>query len=367
MSRYGFLSITALSLAFLLPAPLTAQWSAHWYAPHYLSSADDAINKVQFMSAHFAPTKTIGYTLTHLDVNKLGINLTFSHAEMTDKVTSVVYAHINHFNIVDYSREYPYPSPWCVETEEKQRENGAICVPTVQDAHDLVDALATLALVSGRDSLLSPGLEVKPVPAKELDKHPERSGLRVTSVETESPPARAGIKDDDIISSVNGKPCTGLDVFNSAFMEAIRKAPDGGVVHVEVLHRGQLMPFDMHYPYMVLDPAAVQRIKHGGEAPAQNNAPPASVHFGIQVRPVIQDDMAPLALTKAQGLVVVSVENGGLADTMGVLAGDVILQLNGADVGDMQQFVQTVRSGVARTFRVWRKGKTVDLTVPQSL
>lgn len=108
-------------------------------------------------------------------------------------------------------------------------------------------------------------------------------------------------------------------------------------------------------------------LKAGSTESRNAAAPPASVHFGFQVRPVIADDMAPLALTKAQGLVVTSVENGSLADTMGILAGDVILQLNGADVGDMQQFVQTVRGGAAKTFRVWRKGQTVDLTVPQSL
>jgi len=72
-------------------------------------------------------------------------------------------------------------------------------------------------------------------------------------------------------------------------------------------------------------------------------------------------------LAKAQGLVVVSVENGSLADTMGLLAGDVILQLNGADVRDMQHFVQTIRSGSATSFRVWRKGQTVELTVPMSM
>jgi serine protease Do len=72
-------------------------------------------------------------------------------------------------------------------------------------------------------------------------------------------------------------------------------------------------------------------------------------------------------LTKAQGLVVVGVENGSLADTMGILAGDVILQVNGADVGDVQQFAQTVRSGAAKTFRVWRKGQTVELAVPVSM
>jgi S1-C subfamily serine protease len=52
---------------------------------------------------------------------------------------------------------------------------------------------------------------------------------------------------------------------------------------------------------------------------------------------------------------------------MGILAGDVILQLNGADVGNMQQFVQTIRSGAATSFRVWRKGQTVELAVPMSM
>jgi S1-C subfamily serine protease len=52
---------------------------------------------------------------------------------------------------------------------------------------------------------------------------------------------------------------------------------------------------------------------------------------------------------------------------MGILAGDVILQVNGADVSDMPQFVQTIHSGAAKTFRVWRKGQTVELTVPVSM
>ena len=96
-------------------------------------------------------------------------------------------------------------------------------------------------------------------------------------------------------------------------------------------------------------------------------APPAEVHFGFQIRPVIEDDIEPLALTNTQGLVVVSVEDGSLADTMGILAGDVILQVNGAEVGDMQHISQLIHSGAVTTFNVRRKGKTLLLTVPQSM
>jgi S1-C subfamily serine protease len=51
---------------------------------------------------------------------------------------------------------------------------------------------------------------------------------------------------------------------------------------------------------------------------------------------------------------------------MGILAGDVILQVNGAEAGDMQHFSQLIHSGPVSTFRVWRKGQTVELTVPQN-
>ena len=90
-------------------------------------------------------------------------------------------------------------------------------------------------------------------------------------------------------------------------------------------------------------------------------------HFGFQVRPVIQNDMVRLALTKEQGIFVVSVEKGSMADITGILAGDVILQVNGADVGDMQHLSQLIHSGAIKTFIVRRKGKKLLLTVPQSM
>jgi S1-C subfamily serine protease len=148
-------------------------------------------------------------------------------------------------------------------------------------------------------------------------------------------------------------------------------------MHVEVLRKGQPLAFDLHYPNR--DAAGAQSSQQSaGSArhpvgsviglPSDTQAaPPAAVHFGFQVRPVIHDDIVPLALTNAQGLVVVSVENGGLADTMGILAGDVILKVNGADVGDLSHFKQLIHSDTVTIFNVWRKGKTLELTVPQSM
>jgi len=208
---------------------------------------------------------------------------------------------------------------------------------------------------------------------KEQRKHPGQTGCLVREVDADGPAEKADVMEDDIVHTVNGQECS-QQAFGAAVFEAITK-PQGGVVHAEMLRKNGPLTVDLRFPHLEA-PAA--QLRQQVANPAQQNAatpsvapapaaPPTGVHFGFQVRSVIQDDMVPLALTKTQGLVVVSVEKSGLADAMGILAGDVILAMNGAEVSDMQQFSQTIRSGAASSFRVWRKGKSLELTVVQSM
>jgi serine protease Do len=218
---------------------------------------------------------------------------------------------------------------------------------------------------------MSFSMSLGPMTDKEQKKHQGQTGCLIREVDADGPAEQAGVQENDVVHTVNGQACT-QQAFGAAVFEVISK-PQGGVVRAEILRKSGPVTVDLRFPHLEVPAAQLrQQVANPGqqnaaEPSAAPAAPPSGVHFGIQVRPVIADDRSPLQLTKAQGLVVVGVENGGLADTMGILAGDVILQLNGADVSDMQQFVQTVRSGAAKTFRVWRKGQTVDLTVPMSM
>jgi S1-C subfamily serine protease len=417
MSRYGVIFTAVVCGVLALPVSLLARdyttWALYnprWYQPHYLPSVDEASNRLQFISPHFAPVTaneelTTGYSLQRVDVNRLGINLSFTKSGVVQDsqyfwswwggyvapvttsytdgiVTSIVYADVAYFELYHNGRSTEVVSAhganWCVDYVSRGAQRGnAFCVASEADAHGIIDALATLVVASGQNLDFFPGMIMKPVPEKETLNHPELAGMQVKDMVWDSPPDMAGIKKGDIIRSINGKPCTEEKAFTDLFNAAVREKPEGGIVHVEVLHKGNSRTVDLHY----LNPdanLAQLRQQSAGSArhpvgsvipvPEVNPAAPSSgVHFGLQVRPVIQDDRTPLALTKAQGIVVVSIENGSLADITGILAGDVILQVNGADVGDLQQFVQTVHSGAAKTFRVWRKGQTLELTVPLSM
>jgi hypothetical protein len=379
----------------------------HWYQPQYLPSVEEASNRLQFLSPHFAPVTTegedltTGYSLQRVDVNKLGINLSFtksgvntssqyywswwggyvaptSTAFTDDIVVSVVYSNVSYFEIFNNERAVGFPATWCVDyIHRSSGGNSTICVPSEADAHALIDALGTLVAASGQSLDISPGVTVRLMTDKELRKHPERAGVEVSRMDTDGPPAQAGIRDGDILRSINGQPCIGQEFFR-VFNEAVRTTPQGGDLHVEILRKNNPMAYDLHYPNPETGVAA---LRQQGTAPSARHpvgtviqipgaaqaAPPSGVHFGFEVRPVKEEDVAIFGLAKARGMVVMNVTKGGLADTMGFLAGDVILEVNNSEIGDMDLFVQFVSSGAIKSFRVRRKGQALELTVPQSL
>jgi serine protease Do len=256
----------------------------------------------------------------------------------------------------------------------KEAGNSIICVSSEDTAHQVADALATLAVAYGKNLNMSFSMSLGAMTDKEQRKHQGQTGCLVREVDADGPAEKAGVQEDDVIHTVNGQTCS-QQAFGAAVFEAITN-PQGGVVHVEILRKSGPLTVDLRYPHPEIPAAqlrqqvanlAQQNAASPSAAAPAPAAPPAGVHFGFNIRPVIADDMTPLMLTKAQGFVVVGVENGGLADTMGILPGDVILAVNGTDVGNMQQFVQTIRSGAATSFHIWRKGQTVELTVPMSM
>ncbi len=387
---------------------LGAESNVYWYQPHYLTSVDEASNRLQFLSPHFAPMEplgtsgnyfvTTGYSVARIDVNKLGINVSFTKSGFVqgtkyywgwwgglydmptstpykdDIVTSVIYADIRFFRIVDYSNLKKYPAPWCVVPVSRGApRNDFLCVTSKADAQGLIDAIATLVQGSGGALTTGYGMTVELIPDKELQRHPEQGGLLVKNVDLEGPPAQAGIKANDIIHAINGQPSPARSDLDAAVNGADSGRLIDRTAHVEILRQGKTLAFDLLYPgpNASLGPLQKTLAEAAKNTPAPTGgtaaAPSSGFRLGIQVRAVTAADAATLNLPEAKGIFIINVEKSGMADLMRMLSGDVILEVNGSEINDVPFFIQFVRSGAARSFRVWRNGKVIELAVPQSL
>ncbi len=367
-----------------------------------MAKVDDASNRLQFMGPHFVPGDELGFiaddkttfVLDRMSENNLGINLFFTETGIEeksngllsltttsvpykkDRIISIVFADIEAYEIL-INTFRSNATPWCIiPVGGNKAEQNVLCVATQKDAEQVVDALVTLAVANGNNPHVPYGMKLEPMPEKETQKHPELSGFRAENLDTDGPAAQAGIRDEDILHTVDGKPCK-RENLSAAVTEATAK-PNGGAIHLEIVRRGKPSMLDVNYPHWTMgDVAALrQQVTNPAQAgPAVTGPAPAvgasggrsSFHLGVNVRAVADADLATVGLPKAMGLLVTKVEKGSIAEDIDLEVGDVILQANGADVGDVDAFGQLVRGGTVRTFRVWRKGQKLDLAVSQSM
>jgi membrane-associated protease RseP (regulator of RpoE activity) len=403
MSRRSAFFVAVISLIFFSPSPLLAKVVSNWYQPHYMDKVDDANTRIQFLAPHFIPGNIYGYpapssstfTLDRMTGSNLGLNIFFTETGVEEKpqgllgltsistpyrrdsVTSIVFAAIDYFRISNISNSGL--APWCViPVGGDESQNNILCVPSEDNAHQLVDALATLAVAYGQNLFTSPGMVLSPISEKYQRKHPEQSGCLVGQVDADGPATQAGIREGDNLRTVNGAPCGANTTIRDAILAATAK-PQGGVVRVEILRKNIPMTLDLAFTHVAVDAAGLRKQiadlaqPTAASAPAAPSSGAASIrgsagfHLGISVRALIDSDLPIVVLPKPQGVLITRVEKDSVADEMQMQVGDVILQLNGVAVDDAGVFGQSVRSGAAKDFSVWRKGKTLHLTIPQSM
>ncbi|MCS6786674.1 MAG: DegQ family serine endoprotease [Thiobacillaceae bacterium] len=88
--------------------------------------------------------------------------------------------------------------------------------------------------------------------------------------------------------------------------------------------------------------------------------------IGVMIQEVTNDLAESFGLAKPQGALVSEVEKGSPAERAGVQVSDIILRYNGRPVErsiDLPRMVGATRPGTKATLTVWRKGRTLDLTV----
>jgi serine protease Do len=231
---------------------------------------------------------------------------------------------------------------------------------------------------SGTSSYL--GVDISDVTTERLSalKLKEEKGVEVTMVDQDAPAGKAGIKEHDVILTMNG---TTIES-GAQLRRMIHETPPGRLVSFGLSRDGQPVTVkvqlaDKHNEVWMAHPKAKEfhfempNIPPMPEIdfPSINVVVTQSERSGVIVENITQQLGEFFGVKNGNGVLVRSVEKGSRAEKAGFRAGDVIVKVNDQPVHDTSDFTHAVKSrnGTSVSVGVIREKKeqNLNLTLPE--
>ena len=230
---------------------------------------------------------------------------------------------------------------------------------------------------SGTSSYL--GVDISDVTTERLSalKLKEEKGVEVTMVDQDAPAGKAGIKEHDVILTMNG---TTIES-GAQLRRMIHEMPPGRVVSFGLSRDGQPVTIkvqlaDKHSEFAMMHPKAKEyRFEMPNmppmpevDFPSINVVVTQSERSGVIVENITQQLGEFFGVKNGNGVLVRSVEKGSRAEKAGFRAGDVIIKINDQAVHDTSDFAHAVKSRSGNSVSVGvireKKEQNLNLTLP---
>src|SRR6185437_13859057 len=205
----------------------------------------------------------------------------------------------------------------------------------------------------------------------------DEQGVEVTMVDQDAPAGKAGIKEHDVIMSVNGDHVESVEQLR----RLIHEIPSGRTVTIGLSRNGEPLTVkaqltaraqsfgfsgkDFHFemPPMPAIPAipAIAEM----DLPVSVVVVHSAMRSGLMVENLTPQLGDFFGAKGGQGILVRSVEKGSLAEKAGFHAGDVIVRVNGESIADSGDFSRALRSRKDNnvTIGILRDKKATTLTI----
>jgi len=180
------------------------------------------------------------------------------------------------------------------------------------------------------------------------------AGIFVQKVEPGGPAEKAGLEAADIVVALDGKPVTkGQDL-----MDRVADASVGENMKITVLRNGKKQDFNV----VIGDRSKVFAAQFGGQRNEESGQGEGTqAKFGITIKDLNNSLRETLGYKGPAGVVVTEVEPGSFAEDIGLLANDIITNINRQPVTSKEELIRlqsTLKPGDAVAFKVMRAGGT---------
>lgn len=212
----------------------------------------------------------------------------------------------------------------------------------------------------------------------------EETGVEITMVDQDAPAGKAGLKEHDVILTLNGTAVESVEQFR----RMIHETPPGRVISMGISRSGQPMTVKVQladrnkgYGYGYgYGPDAKSFHFEMPEIPAIPAMPDIDIPVSIVVvhssarSGLMVENLTPqlgdfFGAKNGQGVLIRSVEKGSRADKAGFRAGDVIIKINGEPIHDSGDFSHALRERKNNSVNVSilrdKKEQTLTLTLPE--
>jgi serine protease Do len=180
-----------------------------------------------------------------------------------------------------------------------------------------------------------------------------KHGLFVTSIEADGPAEKAGLKAQDVITEINGKPIQkGQDL-----IDIVADSPVGTSVKVGLIRDKKPMTLSV----MVGDRNKVFANRFGGKNPVEKNdngAEGMQMRFGMTIQPLRPADVQRLGYKGEGKVLITSVEPSSFAEDVGLTKGDIIVEMNRQAVTapeDIRKLQSSLKPGDSVAFHIMRQ------------
>ncbi|MCU1304837.1 MAG: hypothetical protein JWQ87_5121 [Candidatus Sulfotelmatobacter sp.] len=232
---------------------------------------------------------------------------------------------------------------------------------------------------SGRTSYL--GVDIVDITSDRLGalKLKEEQGVEVTMVDQDAPAGKAGVKEHDVILTMNG---TAVES-KSQLQRMIHETPAGRVVALGLSRDGQPLTIKVQLGDRRSEFPHIGKNKDDFhfEMPPMPNVPDfevpnigvvyvhSSMRSGVMVENLTPQLGEFFGVKSGNGVLVRSVEKGSRADKAGLRAGDVVVRVGEQTVHDTSDFSHALRGRSAGSVNVNvirdKKEQTLTLTLPE--
>jgi serine protease Do len=222
------------------------------------------------------------------------------------------------------------------------------------------------------------GVDVSDVTSERLEtlKLKEEKGVEVTMVDQDAPAGKAGVKEHDVIVTMNGESIES----GAQLRRMIHETPAGRVVTLGLSRDGQPLTIkvqlgDRHKEFSYVAPKAKDFHFEIPPIPNMQFEMPemnvvvvhSSLRSGLMVENLTSQLGEFFGVKNGNGVLIRSVEKGSRAEKAGFRAGDVVVKVNGQSVHDTGDFTHALRSGsgsMAVSVMRDRKELNLNLTLP---